>query len=378
MSRVYIARCPAYEREDVDAALQESLQALNHSQPLIRPGQRVILKVSLLQAQPPERGITTHPAVVAAVARWVRERGATPIIADSPMGPLNPGYLHRVYRATGMAAAAEESGAFLNEDTAVTRLSCVEGCMVKSLEAMAVVASADAVISLPKLKTHGLMQLTAATKNLFGTIPGITKAGYHTKLQTVREFAEMLIDIVCLYRPVLTITDAVVGMDENGPSGGRLRQIGLLLASTDAIASDVVATSIIGWPAASVPPLAAAMRRGLTTGRVEDIEVWGARPETVRVADFRRPRAGIRNGAWVPQFALNVVTEQLVASPRANAHCTACGTCVENCPQHCITIVHGQAQMDFKRCIRCYCCHEDCPSNAIDLHQPILGRLLNR
>ncbi|MGB9880186.1 MAG: DUF362 domain-containing protein, partial [Anaerolineae bacterium] len=62
----------------------------------------------------------------------------------------------------------------------------------------------------------------------------------------------------------------------------------------------------------------------------------------------------------------------------AGPKCTACGTCVENCPVQAITIVDQRAHMDLDRCIRCYCCHELCPEHAVELHQPLLARLINR
>lgn len=377
MSRVYIARCPNYDRRTVEAALRESLQAFTGDQALIEPGQRVILKVNLLQGQPPEKAVTTHPALVAAVARWVREAGATPIIADSPGGLFTPRVLRRVYRVSGMMAAAEEGGAILNYDIGSVRLPCPEGHLIKMVDAMKVVVEADAIISLPKLKTHGLTLFTGATKNLFGTVPGLTKAGYHTKLPIVHEFSEMLIDILSYYKPVLTIMDAVVGMEGDGPSGGDPRHIGLLLTSTDGVALDVVATSIVGMSPLDVPPIAAAARRGLSSGRVEDVEILGNRLDEVKVAGFKRPRTASRDVKKLPAFVRGWVTRQLLASPHAGSRCTACGVCVENCPVQAITIVDERAYMDLTLCIRCYCCHELCPEGAVELHQPLLGRLVN-
>ena len=376
--KVYIARCPSYDQQIVEAALRESLRAFSDTQALIEPGQRVILKVNLLQAQPPEKAVTTHPAVVAAVAKWVRELGATPIIADSPGGLFTVRRLRHVYRATGMVAAAEEGGALLNYDVRTVQLPYPEGHLLKMVDVMRAVVEADAIISLPKLKTHGLTLFTGATKNLFGTVPGLTKAGYHTKLPTVDKFSEMLIDILSCHKPVLTVMDAVVGMEGDGPSGGNPRHVGLLLTSTDGVALDVVATSIIGMSPLEVPPIAAAVRRGLTSGHVEDIEILGSLLSEVQIADFKRPRTGSSDVSRLPRFIRAWANRLLLASPQAGSKCIACGVCVENCPMQAITIVNGRAHMDLARCIRCYCCHELCPENAVELHQPLLGRLVTR
>jgi uncharacterized protein (DUF362 family)/NAD-dependent dihydropyrimidine dehydrogenase PreA subunit len=378
MSRVYVARCPDYEPQHVESALQESLQPFVGGPPLVQAGQRVILKANLLQGKPPEAGVTTHPAVVAAVARWVRHAGATPIIADSPGGPFNVRTLQHIYDVTGMSAAAEAAGAELNYDVSTVQVPCPEGRASKTLDAARAIAEADAIISLPKLKTHGLTQFTGATKNLFGTVPGLTKGVYHARFPTVDRFSAMLIDILSHYRPVLTVMDAVVGMEGDGPSAGDLRKIGLLLTSPDAIALDVVATSIVGMQPRNVPPITAAVRRGLSTGRLEDVEVLGASLDSVRVAGFKRPSTGGSHARMVPEWVPHWITDSLLASPQAGPKCIACGICAMNCPVQAITIVDRRARTDLKRCIRCYCCHELCPEDAVELHQPLLARLVNR
>jgi uncharacterized protein (DUF362 family)/Pyruvate/2-oxoacid:ferredoxin oxidoreductase delta subunit len=374
---VYVAKCSNYAPEKVEEALQQSLQALG-LQGIIQTGQRIVLKPNLLQAKEPEEAITTHPTLVAAVAKWVSGRGATPIIADSPGGLLNTRALCSVYESTGMVWAAEASGAVLNYDLSTTRIPCPEGRAAKRLDAMKVFVEADAIINLPKLKTHGLVQLTGATKNLFGTVPGITKGAYHARFPSVEQFSAMLIDVLSYYRPVVSIMDAIAAMEGDGPSGGAPRHVGLLLTSVDGVALDVVAATIVGMAPSSIPPLAAAMRRGLTSGRIGDIEVLGTRPAEARVEGFARPHTGEHHLRMIPGSIPSWITNQLLARPEAGPRCTACGVCVENCPVQAIAIVEGRAQTDHTLCFRCYCCHELCPEDAVELHQSLLGRMINR
>jgi uncharacterized protein (DUF362 family)/Pyruvate/2-oxoacid:ferredoxin oxidoreductase delta subunit len=379
---VHIARCSRYDEETVEAAIRESIAALGGIQQFIKPGQKVILKPNLLRPTAPEAQITTHPTVVKAAVKLVQEAGATPIIVDSPGGPHNRAYLRVLYTTTGMAAVARETGATVNDDLRTTLVSFPGGRLLKKIDMLSVIAEADAIISLPKLKTHGLTTLTGATKNLFGVIPGVTKAGYHSKLRTPRQFSEMLIDVLNSCHPVLTIMDGVIGMEGNGPSNGALRDVGVILTAADGVALDVVAAAIIGIPPLDIPPLVVAQDWGQTTGRVEDIEISGLPLDQARIAPpFALPktvrgerRGGIITrliGQWRP-------TKWLVVNPYANARCTACGACVRACPVRAVTIVNKRAHMDLDKCIRCYCCHELCPHNAIDLKRHWLAEWLVR
>jgi uncharacterized protein (DUF362 family)/NAD-dependent dihydropyrimidine dehydrogenase PreA subunit len=378
LTQVYIARCPSYDPKTVENAFLQSMQGLSDARVLVQPGQRVLLKANLLQAQPPEKGITTHPVVVAAVARWVRNAGATAIIGDSPGGLYNQYLLRQLYDVTGMASVARETGAELNYDVGALQVACPGARAAPTLDGLRVAVEADAIVNIPKLKTHGLMQLTGAVKNLFGTVPGVIKGAYHARFPSVERFAAMLVDIVSYYRPILTVMDAVVAMEGDGPSGGDLRDVGVLLTSTDAVAVDVVAASMVGMPLLGVPTIAAAVRRGLATGHVEDVQLLGEALGDVRVADFKQPRTAGQRVRMIPDIVPSWITNALLAKPEAGPRCTGCGICAENCPVQAITIVDKRARTDLKRCIRCYCCHELCPVDAVELHHSILGRLVNR
>jgi ferredoxin len=194
----------------------------------------------------------------------------------------------------------------------------------------------------------------------------------------VERFAAMLIDIVGYYRPILTVMDAVVAMEGDGPSGGGLRDVGVLLTSTDAFAVDVVAASLVGVAPLDVPTIPAAVRRGLSTGCVEDIQVLGTALDAVRVAGFKQPSTAGQRVRMIPGAVPSWITNTLLARPQAGHRCIACGVCARNCPVQAITIADKRARTDLKRCIRCYCCHELCPVNAVELHHSILGRLISR
>lgn len=375
---VAIVRCRDYDQARVDAAVQEAVGLLGGMERFVKPGQRVLLKVNLLRAADPSEGVVTHPSLVRALAPLVRQAGGHVVIGDSPGGAFSRSVLQRVYRTSGLLSVAEEMDVELNYDVGSSHLSFPEGGLLKALDVADFALNADVIISLPKLKTHAFMVLTGAIKVMFGIVPGLTKAGYHAKLFTRERFAEMLLDILQFSSPALSIMDGVVGMEGDGPSAGDLRHLDVIMASPSSIALDLAATHMLGIDTEDVPALAAAVGRGMISGRLEDLQLLGAEWEELRVHDFRLPKGG-REITNLPGFILRWMARELTVSPQANGRCVGCGVCVENCPVQAITIEDGMARMDWNDCIRCYCCHELCPEKAIDLRRSWLADVvLNR
>ncbi|MBC7235321.1 MAG: DUF362 domain-containing protein [Chloroflexi bacterium] len=402
-NRVALIRCPAYDLALVEDAVREAIALLGGISAYVRPGQRVLLKPNMVRGVDPDRAVSTHPTIVAAVAKLVIEAGGHPLIVESPGGPYSPALLRTAYRRTGMTWAAEVSGAELNFDCEGVQVSNPQGQVLHRLDVVRPLLEADLVINLPKLKTHNLTGLTLAVKNLFGLVPGALKIGYHAKLQQRERFCQGLLDILLFVKPALHIMDAVVAMEGEGPSGGDPRKLGAIIAGADALAVDLVCAALVGFEADEVLTTKLAIERGLTSGDIADLELLGEPLETLRVDDFRRGveaavdpgllprvlRRLIPNGSpedngqgdargRIPFRAISSgwLWRQLVAYPYAGDGCTGCGFCARHCPVQAIKVIEGRAHMDTKACIRCYCCHELCPETAVKLHKPLLGRVL--
>jgi len=395
MNQVALTRCDDYDLAHVEQALRASFEMLGGIGRFVKPGQKVLLKVNLLRAMAPEAAATTHPAVVAMLAKLLSEAGAHPIVFDSPGGPFTAPMLRIIYNKTGMPLA-EQYGAELNYDTESTQVSHPEGVLLHRLDVAQRVTDADVVINVPKLKTHNLTTLSGAVKNLFGTVPGILKLSYHAKMQDRNVFASGLLDILTYVKPALNVMDAVVAMEGNGPSGGDPRQVGAILMSEDAINLDIVAASLVGIDPLSVLTTFEAVKRGISTGKVQDIQVLGENLDALRILDFRKGMVATIDPGLMPKRLLEAVesssnargrnilrdltqgwvAKQLIVTPRAGPGCTGCGNCARQCPVQAIRIVNGKAKMDTRVCIRCYCCHELCPQLAVELERPWLGRLI--
>ena len=376
-STVALVRSGEYATAQIEAAVRRAVELLGGMSRFVQPGQRVLVKPNLLQAGDPDKAIITHPLVVRAVVKLAQEAGGQVLVADNPfIPPMNERGWDSLYERTGYAAIAAETGVRLNDSIVPQQRPHPEGSLIKLVDTSSFLSEADVVISVPKLKTHSLMRYTGAVKNLFGVVPGTIKAGYHVKLQTAERFASMLLDLASFVRPALTVMDAVVGMDGDGPSAGQPFPIGAVLAAPDPVALDVAAVGLVGRKPASVPTVAEAMARGWTTGQVRDLEILGEDLAAMVVPGFRLPPGGRSEMDYVPHFLRPVGTRILVPSPFVNRRCIGCGLCIESCPVRTIFRVDGRVRIALSNCIRCYCCHEVCPEQAITLHQPWLGRKL--
>lgn len=362
---VAVQRCPDYGIEHVRKAVAETVAQLGGMERFVSPGDRVLLKVNLLFPSKPDQAVTTHPAVVKAVIELVEKAGGHAIVGDSPGLTYTKARLEKSYRKCGMYDAIEGTGAELNWNTESVVVQNPAGKIIRSLEVIKILEDVDRVIALPKPKTHSFTVYTGATKVLYGVMPGLVKAAYHSKLPDPKDFSDMLLDIQEYVSADLFIMDAVVGMDGKGPSGGDPVKVGAILASADPLAMDITACTMVGIEPMSVPTISNGRDRGLTTADIRDIEVIGTDPEKFPWVRFR---PAITKGLPVPKFVLRFVGNRFTKKPVPNPKkCVGCGACVMGCPKHCITLVNGKAKVNPKECIRCYCCHELCPERAMDI-----------
>jgi uncharacterized protein (DUF362 family)/NAD-dependent dihydropyrimidine dehydrogenase PreA subunit len=372
---VSVIKCNSYEYPAIFESLENCLERIGGIRRFVKRRDIVALKVNLLCPATPDRAVTTHPAVVACVAKMVGEAGGEPIIVDSPGGGARytTSSLRDLYGRTGMKEVAEKGLAKLNYDTSFVSVSFSEGKLVKRFDVIRPILDADVVINLPKFKTHEFTYLTAGVKNLYGAIPGKAKVTYHATLRDVQDFSDMLIDLFLCINPSLTIVDAVIGMDGDGPTSGRPRKLGLLLASENALAVDVLLAETVGMDPVTIPHVRAAVKRGLCSGGLEDIEILGERLESIRISDFTMPKSMVKKRKprimnSLCSVAAPLLKEMFSVKPKIIPElCIGCGICEGNCPEHAISLSNGKALIDQGKCIRCYCCFELCPHKSVEL-----------
>ncbi|MDP2907264.1 MAG: DUF362 domain-containing protein [Nanoarchaeota archaeon] len=349
--KVSIVKCDSYAQKKVDQAVEESLNLIGFK---FKKGMKVLLKPNLLAPFKPECNVTTHPSILIALCKLLKKENAKIFIGDSPGYPNTK----RTFEICGMVDVANEYCAELSDFNSLNSIKFENknNKVLKEVNLPEVINKVNLIINLPKLKTHVFMKYTGAVKNLYGFIIGGKKGYYHLMTRTEKKFAEMLIDLHDFVKPQLTVMDAVIGMEGNGPASGMLKQTGLILASEDCTALDIVASGIIGYKPEDILTISEAKERGfdhkIEKVGLTDVKVLYKKP--FRLHQKILPQF-ILNWAYRPRIRIN------------NQKCKKCLICYKQCPTKAIKMEKNILRINPKKCIRCYCCHEICPSHAIDI-----------
>lgn len=225
--------------------------------PLQLKGKRVLLKPNMVEPSRDAPHMTTHPAIILAAADVFRAWDATVFVGEGP------GHVRDTEMAlveSGVADAldsAQLSFSDLNYEEVVWtpnrgRASKLEGFFFPRS-----VAEADLVVSLPKMKTHHWVGVTAAMKNLYGTIPGI-KYGWPKNVLHHNGIPETVFDINASLPKTIAIVDGIDCMEGDGPIMGTKKPMGLVVVGTNPTAVDATICRLMDVNPRQVPYLALA------------------------------------------------------------------------------------------------------------------------
>lgn len=329
--------------------------------PMNLKGKKVLIKPNVLRASKAKEAIVTNPAVLRAVVEKVESMEPASIVVGDNPGVVSYGANEESFKITGLMDAAK--GYYQNIGNESQKVEFDPDLMAQVSVSQAVL-DADAIISVPKFKTHGLTILTGAIKNSYGFLPGAQKAKLHGLSGGPERFHELMVEVFRLRVPELFIVDAVVGMEGNGPASPDIREIGQILASDNAVAIDAVMATMMGADPNSLHFLHKAKEAGLGDFDMKSIEIIG---ELKQITDFKLPPArgeGILQNTAIQEILLSRTLMRPTADPDL---CTSCENCVEQCPVSALSMNNDLPEVDSDICIACFCCQEICPEKAIVL-----------
>lgn len=372
MNTVSVKRSPDYDVDRLCALVSEFFDELGFKNDCFA-GKKVVIKPNLVRKMEPSAAGTTHPAFLIAAARAATARGANEVlVAESPSGSYSESALVGAYRVCGIEDAAGVCGARLNYDTSAVFVDFPDGKFVKRFHIIKPLAAADVIINLCRLKTHGLTTLSAAVKNMFGSIPGTEKLEMHARFSELSDFSAMLVDLCRLHATrteMINIVDAVVAMEGNGPTNGKPRALGLVVAGDDPFAVDAVCERIVSFEGKTTTVNIARENGCFDDG---DIRVIGESIDAVKICDFVPPDSKKGLVRFLSDSRLMRLFEPcpVVSSKK----CVCCGECVRSCPKKTIVLdtKKKRAVIDPAGCIKCFCCQELCPHDAVVIRRSLI------
>ncbi len=233
-SAVHIAAVCDYNADLADA-LQRQFESFRDRVPLA--GKRVVLKPNLVEYHR-DKPINTDPRVVAAAIELCRREGAAEVIVAE--GPGHCRNAEHLVRASGLGDVLRHYGVRfvdLNHDEPAKRVNVGRLTGLDHLYLSQTIATADVVISLPKVKTHHWAGATLSMKNLFGTLPGICYGWPKNELHW-RGINHSIVDIAMTRTPDLAIVDGIVGMEGDGPLNGTPKPLRAIIMGCDVVSVD--------------------------------------------------------------------------------------------------------------------------------------------
>jgi uncharacterized protein (DUF362 family) len=184
-------------------------------------------------------GVVTCPELLGELVGLLRDEVSEVIVGESN-GFNYP--CKSAFEKTGIETAVRIAGGSvinLSEDKVVKVKFPSNSSPLKELFLPKTVLDADAVVDLPLMKTHEFAMYSGAIKNLFGCVPSNRRIYLHPYLP------EVFYRLYSVLKPQLTIMDARVGIEGNGPTKGKPVKMDLMLISNDALAIDITTAKIM-------------------------------------------------------------------------------------------------------------------------------------
>lgn len=277
----------------IKEAVAKAVQlAVGSPDAIIKPGQKVLIKPNLAFQAPAESFAVVDPRVIEAVVAYFKEnsQAGEVWVGDNPSLGLHVGRAKPAFQAAGMEEAARRGGAdkiIYFDETDVVEMTIPEAKVFKKAAVFKPFLDADVVINLPKMKVHLAGTVTLGLKNWNGIVPNVHPSAQQQGAHRI-DLGQKFADLYRVRKADLTIIDAIIGMEGQGPHAGTPVEMNLIIAGTDTVATDAVTAYIMGFEPIEIPAVRCAASEDLGEMDLDKIEVAGEPLASVR-RFFKRP-----------------------------------------------------------------------------------------
>ncbi len=222
--------------DDVEKMVRAAIAELGGIEKFIKKGDRVILKPNVAFDRPPKLGATTSPEVLAAVARLVKEAGASEIrILDNPINQPEGCFTKSGIRQAIAELANELPVKLVLPSESQFQTIRIDGPTLNNWPMFyKPFIDADKVIGIAPLKDHNLCHASMTMKNWYGLLGG-------QRNQFHQDIFGVITDLGMMMTPTLVILDATRILTRNGPTGGSMADVKpghTVVAGVDHVAVD--------------------------------------------------------------------------------------------------------------------------------------------
>jgi uncharacterized protein (DUF362 family) len=291
-------------------AVEEAIDLLGGIESATRGKERIMLKPNLVSDG---REYTTKPEVIEALARLMKQSGKDVLIGEGSAAAegfnvldgesyrtsnceILDGMQQHVFDRLGYTELARSLRVpLVNLHTGeMAEIPLSNGLAYDNIRLHQSLTDIDLLCSVPMMKTHVLATVTLGLKNLIGLYPGVAycsvRACVHDHASSAGSpgIAFETLDMVRANKTGLCVVDGTMAMEGDGPTGGELVDMGLIIAGTDPLATDMVTAHLMGIKTAEVPTFSWAHKAGMTPTSLDEIEIRGEAPASVR-RPFKRP-----------------------------------------------------------------------------------------
>jgi len=384
---VYIKKCEIYDLELIENIIREGISKIGGLNNILTgidnnlSEKNILIKPNLLFGKAPEKCVTTHPTIVEAVIKILKDYNCKISIGDSP----GLGSAISAAEKSGYSYIKDKYGVnFLNFDNPlpISQLrNLTDNFQFKNVPVTKLINEYDYIINIAKFKTHGQMGVTLTIKNLFGCVVGHRKLQMHLGAGTnVQEFARMLLELHYSIKPSLNILDGIFAMEGNGPGSGNPKKLGVILIGKDALSIDYIACNLVNINQKKIPIFQSAETLGLSLPQDNEL-IIGDNINDLSITDFKQAIPSALQAVVMPEYLSKLFKNALTVRPNIiHKNCTRCGLCVRTCPAKAMKFIekknNKKVKIDLQKCIRCFCCQELCPEGTILLKRGFLNWLV--